>query len=411
MPDVHSSKKRQPSLAILCKYGSLPNEGVLTKVFYLAKYLVQEGVDVTLIISSANHTGTARAKPGTQMIDGVRVTTIKTPSYAGSGSNARIWSWFVFEFHSFVTLLRMKRQDIYLASSPSLLSGLTARFMAKIRRAEYIFDVRDIWPLSFTEDPTVRTEGFGYRTFEWIERLVTRDAAWSMSSIPRLDLYNSEALGMSKPFLFFPICVDEDVIHNDDGPDFRDPRDNNRLVVGYSGSIGVSNNLDPLIKTIDKLRNDPRYLFKIVGKGAMLAEYRQRLKCCDNVIFYDAVSRNQIWRFSEAIDVGYVSTHNSKLWRYGQSLNKLVEYMNNGIPVIMSYPDSGYRTMLNEADAGTFIPANDSHALREELDAFRQMTVAERTEMGERAKLWISQNRLYAPHVRQWYEKVFNAEP
>lgn len=409
MPDTHTKSGRRPSLAILCKYGSVPNEGVLTKVFYLAKYLVQEGVDVNLLISSSNHTGNLSARPGTRVIDGVRVTTIKTPSYEGSGSKARIWSWFVFEFRAFLILLRMEKQDIYLASSPSLLSGLTVRLLARIRRAKYIFDVRDIWPLSFTEDPKVRTDGIGYRVFEWIERVVTRDAAWSMSSIPRLDLYNSEALGVHKPFLFFPICVDEDVIRKDDGPDFRDPRDGNRLVVGYSGSIGITNNLDPLIEAIDILRNDPRFLFKIVGKGAMLGEYQQRLKGCENVVFYDAVSRDRIWRFNEAVDVGYVSTHDSKLWRYGQSLNKLVEYMNNGIPVIMSYPDGGYRTMLNEAKSGVFVPANDSGALCETFESFAKMTESERAVMGNRAKRWISENRRYAPHVRRFYEAVYNA--
>lgn len=407
MPETPSPRDGRPALAILCKYGSVPNEGVLTKVYYLAKFLVRDGVDVTLIISSANHTGTAAAEPGIRMIQGVRVVTVKTPAYEGSGSKARIWSWFVFEFRALLILLRMGRQDLYLASSPSLLSGLTVRFVARLRRAGYIFDVRDIWPLSFTEDPRVRTDGIGYRVFAWIERLVTRDAAWSMSSIPRLDLYNAEALGLDKPFLFFPICVDEDLVNKDDGPDFTDPRDSDRLVVGYSGSIGVTNNLDPLIETIHVLRDDPRFLFKIVGKGAFLDAYKQRLAGCGNVVFHDAVSRDRIWRFNQAIDVGYVSTHDSKLWRYGQSLNKLLEYMNAGIPVIMSYPDSGHRTMLNEADAGTFIHANDPKALRDTLEAYARMPASDRATMGARAKAWVAANRRYEPHVKRIHDVLF----
>lgn len=411
MPDpARNNGSGRHSLTILCKYASVPNEGVLTKVFYLGKHLVRHGVDVTLIISDANHTGAGLARPGNRVVDGVTVRTVRTPKYESTGGMGRVFSWLVFELKALFILMWMPRQEIYLASSPSLLSGLTARLVARLRRSRYIFDVRDIWPLTFTEDSRIRTDGRGYRAFEWIEKTVTRDAAWIMSSIPRLDLYNREVLGMDKPFVFFPICVDEDIVHKDGGPDFKEPGDSGRLVLGYCGSIGVTNNLDPLIDTIEALRDDDRFLFKILGKGALKETYRQRLAGCDNVIFYDAVPRDQIWRFNEAIDVGYVSTHDSRLWRYGQSLNKLVEYMSGGVPVVMSYPESGYQTMINEADAGKIIPANDPQALRETLEEFAKMSADTRSGMGARATAWIQQHRRYDSHVRRFYETVFNAQ-
>lgn len=398
------------SLVIVCKYGSVPNEGVLTKLYYLGKYLVHEGVEVTLIISDSNHTGAGDIVPGIRVVDGVIVRTVKTPTYKTIGGKRRVWSWVVFEIKVFFMLMFMAPQTFYLGSSPSLLTGMTVRIVAWLRRSQYIFDVRDIWPLTFTEDSRINTDGLAYRAFEWIERAVTRNATWVMSSIPRLDLYNREALGMDKPFIFFPICVDEDVIDDQDGPDFKEPGDFGRLTIGYCGSIGVTNNLDPLIDTIKALRDDDRFLFKIVGKGALKESYRQRLSGCDNVVVYDAVPRNQIWRFNKAIDVGYVSTHDSRLWRYGQSLNKLVEYMSGGVPVIMSYPETGYQTMLNEADAGKFIPANNCQALRESLEEFANMSADMRAEMGSRATAWVQQHRRYDTHVRRFYETVFNAK-
>ena len=411
MTDHVSKKGNTPqSLAIICKYGSVPNEGVLTKVYYLGKYLVREGIEVTLIISDSNHTGAGDIAQGSREVGGVRVRTVKTPTYKSTGGKRRVWSWVVFEIKVFVMLMFMARQTFYLGSSPSLLTGMTVRFVAWLRRSRYIFDVRDIWPLTFTEDSRINTDGLAFRSFEWIERAVTRNATWVMSSIPRLDVYNREVLGMEKPFVFFPICVDEDVIDDHDGPDFKEPGDLGRLVIGYCGSIGVTNNLDPLIDTIKSLRDDDRFLFKIVGKGALKESYRQLLSDCDNVIFYDAVPRNQIWRFNEAIDIGYVSTHDSDLWRYGQSLNKLVEYMRGGVPVVMSYPETGYQTMLNEADAGKIIRANDLQALREALEAFAEMSADTRGEMGARSAAWIQQHRSYDKHVRRFYETVFDAQ-
>ena len=40
----------------------------------------------------------------------------------------------------------------------------------------------------------------------------------------------------------------------------------------------------------------------------------------------------------------------SKVWDYGQSMNKIVDYMMAGKPVVASY--SGYPSMLNEAGSG-----------------------------------------------------------
>lgn len=49
-------------------------------------------------------------------------------------------------------------------------------------------------------------------------------------------------------------------------------------------------------------------------------------------------------------DVLYLSTFNSKVWNYGQSLNKLIDYMVAARPIIASY--SGYRSMVDESGAG-----------------------------------------------------------
>ena len=73
-------------------------------------------------------------------------------------------------------------------------------------------------------------------------------------------------------------------------------------------------------------------------------------------------------------DVVYFSTFPSAVWNYGQSLNKIVDYMLAGKPIIGSY--SGFYSMINEAKCGYLVEANNSEALADIFsnspDAFRR---------------------------------------
>ena len=83
-------------------------------------------------------------------------------------------------------------------------------------------------------------------------------------------------------------------------------------------------------------------------------------------------------------DLLYFSTHNSKIWRYGQSLNKLINYMLSRTPIIGSY--NGYETMINESNCGEFIKPNDSDAILEKIYKYKLMSVKKRAEIGKKGK-------------------------
>jgi hypothetical protein len=57
----------------------------------------------------------------------------------------------------------------------------------------------------------------------------------------------------------------------------------------------------------------------------------------------------------------YFAALNSKAWQYGWSPNKLIDYMISGKSILASY--SGYPSMINEANSGIFVPAEDKQSL------------------------------------------------
>jgi glycosyltransferase involved in cell wall biosynthesis len=101
----------------------------------------------------------------------------------------------------------------------------------------------------------------------------------------------------------------------------------------------------------------------------------------------------------------YFSTFKSKVWDYGQSLNKMIDYMLSGRPIIGSY--SGFPSMINEAECGVFIPAEDAQALKDAILRFADMPSEERDAIGARGREWIIANRRFTKLAYSYLDIMF----
>ena len=69
-------------------------------------------------------------------------------------------------------------------------------------------------------------------------------------------------------------------------------------------------------------------------------------------------------------------------------------------PIVASY--NGYPSMVNEAQCGRFIPANDVAALQKAIAEYAQMTPAQLHEIGQRGKNWLVSHRPYDKIAREY---------
>jgi glycosyltransferase involved in cell wall biosynthesis len=97
--------------------------------------------------------------------------------------------------------------------------------------------------------------------------------------------------------------------------------------------------------------------------------------------------------------------HYARRWEFGMSLNKLVDYMLAAKPVIASY--DGFRSMINEADCGTFVPAGSVEALTAEIERYAAMSPAERDQIGQRGRQWLLKNRTYEALAANYLDILF----
>jgi glycosyltransferase involved in cell wall biosynthesis len=384
-------------ILIISKYAIAKEMGFETRLFALSRLFVKKGHDINIISSVDNYFGsfpkTYKKTYNNQIIDGINVTWIKSLSYKKTISLKRVLSWFDFEWK----LLWIKKEllgepDVIIVSSLSLLSIINGLRLKKKFNCKLIFEIRDIWPLTLIEEGGYSPSNPFVKVLSWVEKLGYKKSDLVIGTMPNI----SEHVNSVTRKNINSACVPFGFSLNDYNKNPLNGEDNygmplGKFIIGYAGSIGLSNGLNTFINVIKRLNNNKQIHFVILGKGALRESYIKYLADCDNVQFIFKVERDEVKNILAKCDVLYFASLNSKVWKYGWSPNKLIDYMISGKPVLASY--SGYQSMINEAQSGLFVPAEDEESLYTAILSMFSMTSVELEAMGARGKEWLIKNR------------------
>ena len=404
--------KVKKNIWLISKYASPPQYAkVPSRLFYLAREFKRQGNNTLMITSDSNHFTHC---PETDKIyndeeqDGVAIRWIKTKKYTKTASIDRILSWFDFERKLFsMKLSGMTKPDVVIVSSLSIFTIIYGYYLKKKFGSFLVFEIRDIWPLTMTEEagfskshPLVLLIGF-------IEKFGYKKADLVAGTMPRLDLHVEELLGYKKPFHCTPLGFDPENYSEDflkEKNPFSEIIPSDKVIIGYAGSMGVTNALEPFIETIQMMKEDRNIHFVLVGSGDLRESYEEQLKDCSNVTFLQRIQQSEVKYFLEACDILYLSTKDSKVWDYGQSMNKVVEYMLAAKPIIASY--TGYPSMINEADCGKFINSTSAEDIKNAILYYAQMSSEERIAIGDKGRKWIFENRTYPVLGKEYMDAI-----
>lgn len=399
----------------ISKYVTPPGAArVGARGFLLLREFVRAGHRALLITSDSNHLAdpprltTARK---TQTVDGVGVHWLRTRKYSGARSAGRIASWLDFEWQ----LLRMPktdlpRPDIVIVSSLSLLTIFNGLLLRRRFGCKLVFEVRDIWPLVLTTAGNLSPRHPAVKFLGWVERLGYRRADLIVGTMPNLGAHVREVSGSMKPVACIPQGLGEELL--DPPAPLPDgyagayiPR--GKFIVCHAGSIGADNALETLFSCARAMRERRDIHFLLVGDGYLKETFRKECADLDNVTFAPPVPKAAVQSVLHHVDLVYFAVHQSPLMRFGQSLNKVIDYMLSGKPVLASF--TGYPSMINEAECGTYVPAEDVPALCAEIERYAAMAPEQRATLGARGRAWLLRNRPYQK-LAQDYLSVLGVE-
>jgi len=386
-------------ILILSKYAFSKEVGFETRLFAFSRIWVKNGNEVNIISSVDNYFGKFSKHYtktyNTEVIDGINVTWIKTITYKKTISVRRVLSWIDFEWKLFwIRKELLNKPEAIIVSSLSLLTILNGVRLQQKFNSKLIFEIRDIWPLTLIEEGGYSSSNPFVKILSWIEKWGYQKSDMIIGTMPNIAEHVNEVCKKTincdcVPFGFKLEDYKEILVNDAFENKYNIPQ--NKLVIGYAGSIGLSNGLDIFIETIKELKDNDRIHFVILGNGALRDKYMKYLGGCDNVQFLGKVERKEVKNVLAKCDVLYFAALNSKVWKYGWSPNKLIDYMMSGKPVLASY--SGYQSMINEANSGLFVPSENKEALIEGINIMKDKSQEELKKMGQRGREWLIQNR------------------
>ncbi len=397
----------------ISKYAISKNDGNPTRQYFLSKYLAREDVNVTLFSSKSSGIKNCKIKGVGRKTetDGFTHILINGPHVNLGFSIKRILSWFIFENLLFISpiIFKPNKPDIIIVSSLSLLTIITGYFFKLIYRTKLIFEIRDIWPLSLMEFKKLKVNNPFVFILRAIEKFGYKKANHIVGTMPKLDLHVKNSIKKNFNFTCIPMGYDSDFYSNlkKIPVELQEKLPENKFIVGYAGAIGIANCVDEIIAAAKILnRSENNIYFAILGDGVLKNKLIENSNTLGNIVFLPKIDKEYVNDFLTSCNLLLNPWQDKYIYKFGVSPNKWIDYMYSAKPIIVSY--SGYKSVINEAECGEFINANNPQLLASKILEYSKKNTLELTKMGQNGKKYLEQNLSYTALAKK-YINIFDS--
>ena len=315
--------------------------------------------------------------------DGIGVIRVYLYATANQGVVKRMMSFASFLLSAVaIGAVRIRRPDVVVATSPQLLSALAGYLLAWIKRAPFVFEVRDLWPESILAVEAMG-ENFVVRRLKDLVRYLYRHSSRIVTVGEGYRRSIAKLYGIAETAMdVIPNGIDTELFVP--GPAENEVRREygwgDRFVIMYLGTHGMAHALHKVLEAAQALSGEPDKLFVLVGEGAEKGALKRQAAAGDlkNVQFIDQQPKARVPLFYAACDLGLVTLRATPLFQEVLP-SKIFEYLAMERPLLISV-DGEARRVVESAGAGEFVPPEDVPLMVEairraaaEKDRFREM--------------------------------------
>jgi len=301
-----------------------------------------------------------------ETVDGIRVVRIWTFIAANKGRLRRTLNYVSFMGTSLLALVFLRRHDVIVATSPQFFCGLGGAFATLFRNERFILEIRDIWPESIA--------AVGASRLRFALDAIGALARWMYSRAHHIvtvgDGYRDKLLELrAAPASRISVItngIDFDRFGADTARGLALMREwdlAGKFVVSYVGTIGMAHGLEVVLDAAEKLRDDERIAFLVVGDGAHLEQLRADAKRrrLANVHFAGLVPKEAVPGILDGTGACLVHLRRTELFTTVLP-SKLFEGMALRKPTLLGVRGEAER-ILREADAGIVFEPEDADGL------------------------------------------------
>lgn len=404
-------------------YAGGPGLGTHYRTYHLARAWQQQGHSATIFVAGFHHLReTKDALPATFEIDGVKYVTVPARAYTGNGVGR------ILNMADFSSRLRqagrkyggdVPRPDAIIVSSPHPFSIFAGHALARRYDAKLIFEIRDIWPLSLTEILGVSPRHPFVLMCGYAERFALDKADLITSVLPRADQYIAERGYAAKPFQWVPnglgkIPADKSTMESQEGrianAKLEEWKAQGKVTTVYAGSLGAPNGIDLLLEALShgkSLAEVDHCAALIIGRGEQLDALRAYAaeRGLTDVHFAGWLPKGDTVALIKKADIAYAGLRNiQKLFRYGISPNKLVDYFKASLPVVLPIAPCG--DPVSESGGGIAHAMEKPEAVWSALNELIRQTQGERQRLGALGKAYMEREYAFDDVAKRYIQAI-----
>jgi glycosyltransferase involved in cell wall biosynthesis len=300
-----------------------------------------------------------------EQVDGIHVHRVWTYMAPNRGVLRRTLNYLSFVPTAALRGLLLGRFDVAIGTSPQFFCAVATWTYTRLRRAPWVFEVRDLWPESIPAVGAMR-RSFALRLLERLEMRMYRDAS-AIVCLTESFVRSLTARGIEAAKLHF--------VPNGIVPAFWDRArraderkelgiEDTDVLASYVGTVGMAHGLSTVLAAAARLQTlAPAVKVLIVGDGAELEALRavaaqDRLP---NVRFTGLVPREKVPGILAATDMALVTLKPSDVFKTVLP-SKMFEAMAARCPIVLGV-DGEARATLERAGAGVAVTPGDVDVL------------------------------------------------
>ncbi len=320
----------------------------------------------------------------------VKLVRCYTSDNYNSGFIGRLWAYFSYVLSSIfygLFILKNRNVDVVLSTSPPLFIGISGYIISLIKRAKWVFEIRDLWPESAIETGVVKNQlliKFSY----WLEKFIYEKANLINTLTPSFyNIVNEQKNISKKKLLMIPNGADFSLKKKLSIGDVSALRKKlgweNKIVFIYVGAHGVANYLSQMVPVIEEIeKRKTRAHFCFIGAGPKKNELidLSEASSLKTVQFIDPVSKEMVFNYISAADVGMSILKKTDVFKTIYS-NKTFDYMTCSKPVLLLI-DGVSRKLVEESECGIFAEPENTDEIVKAVERFIEMPPNETKRLG-----------------------------
>ena len=298
-----------------------------------------------------------------EQMAGIRVIRVWSYVVENTGFAKRVLDYLSFMLMAIPASLLVRKVDVVVGTSPQFFTACAAYAVGALKRAPWVFELRDIWPESIRVVGAMK-DSVALDLLEKLELFLYRKATMIVS-VTNAHRDNLIGRGIERSKIqvvtngvdidrFLPCAKDASLVSRYGLED--------KFVAGYIGTLGLAHGLDTVLdaaKLMAAAADGDRFRFVLLGDGAQKATLmaRARAEGLGNLIFVDSVPKDEVVRYWSMLDVAVIHLKSDDLFKTVIP-SKMFESMGMAIPLLHGVQGESAEILEREDVGILFEPEN-----------------------------------------------------